>query len=79
MVHQRENAVQYQKKNQCVLKQMSYFYSIEQAVHPDHLVWEMNLGWRGTSLSQKSLTEELWAGISDFMCKIEFGVLVQCL
>ena len=27
-------------------------------------------------IKPESLKEELWAGISDFMCKIEFGVLV---
>ena len=34
------------------------------------------LGVERNLIKPDSLKEELWAGISDFMCKIEFGVLV---
>lgn len=40
---------------------------------------EAELGVERNPIKPESLKKELWAGLSDFMCKIEFGVLVQCL
>lgn len=81
MVHQRENAVQYQKKNQCVLASKNRCLTSTVLsrlfIRPFSLGDE--LGVERNLIKPESLTEELWAGISDFMCKIEFGVLVQCL
>lgn len=37
------------------------------------------LGVERNPIKPESSKEELWVGLSDFMCKIGFGVLVQCL
>lgn len=81
MVHQRESGVWYQKKNQCVLasKDRCLTSTVMSRLFIRPLSLGAELGVERNPIKPESLKEELWAGLSDFMCKIGFGMLVQCL